>query len=150
MSLNKTIVITTLCAGALLAAHRAGAQNEGSAVISLLPVASVSASVSRAGATASGSAAIPVALLASGAAFTVRAIEVSARGTLVVLESASEGVAVGIELSGLAAAPSALTVGASVTSTLIAAGVVLSAADQALCLIPNAIGRALLHNEKIG
>ncbi len=53
-------------------------------------------------------------------------------------------------VAGAAAAGSvALGVGASVVTTVIASGVILSAAGEVLCFIPNAIGRALLYNEKI-
>ena len=54
-----------------------------------------------------------------------------------------------VELGAAAAGSVALGVGASVVTTVIASGVILSAAGEVLCFIPNAIGRALLYNEKI-
>ncbi|QTD45875.1 hypothetical protein [Ottowia testudinis] len=138
-----------LCASAMLAAHHAQAQSEVSVGLSMLPVASVVGAASVAGAAASSVVAVPAALLVSGAVLTVKAVEVSARGTVFVLERASDGAAVSVELGASAAGSVALGVGASVVATVIASGVILSAAGEVLCFIPNAIGRALLHNERI-
>ena len=122
-----------LCASALLLAstQAAQAQSEVSVGLSMLPVASVVGAASVAGAAASTVVAIPVALAVSGAVLTVKAIEASAHGTVIVLERASDAAT------------------ASVVTTVIASGVILSAAGEVLCFIPNAIGRALLYNERI-
>lgn len=140
-----------LCASAMLLAATppARAQSEASIGLSMLPVASVVGTASVAGAAASTVVAVPAVLLASGAVLTVKAVEASARGTVIALERASDGAAASIELGAAAAGGLALSVGASVTTTVIASGVILSAAGEALCFIPNAIGRALLHNERI-
>ena len=140
-----------LCASALLLAstQAAQAQSEVSVGLSMLPVASVVGAASVAGAAASTVVAIPVALAVSGAVLTVKAVEVSARGTVFVLERASDGAVASVELGAAAAGSVALGVGASVVTTVIASGVILSAAGEVLCFIPNAIGRALLYNEKI-
>ena len=142
-------VVAALCAGALLATTGAQAQSEASAAVSLLPVASVVGSAYVAGAAASTVVAIPAVLLVSGAVLTVKAVEASARGTVIVLERASDGARASIELGAAAAGGVALSVGATVVTTVIASGVVLSAAGEALCLIPNAIGRALLYSESV-
>ena len=42
-----------------------------------------------------------------------------------------------------------LVAGTVVTASVIGAGVVLSAAGEAIAFVPNAIGRALLHNERL-
>ena len=140
-----------LCASALLLAstQAAQAQSEVSVGLSMLPVASVVGAASVAGAAASTVVAIPVALAVSGAVLTVKAVEVSARGTVFLLERASDGAVASVELGAAAAGSVALGVGASVVTTVIASGVILSAAGEVLCFIPNAIGRALLYNEKI-
>ena len=138
-----------LCACALLAAHDARAQSEASVGLSMLPVALVVGGASVAGGAASAVAAVPAVLLASGALLTVKAVAVSARGTVVVLERASDGAAASIELGAAAASGLALSVGTVVTTTVIASGVILSAAGEALCFIPNAIGRALLYQERV-
>ena len=138
-----------LCASALLATTAARAQSEASIGLSMLPVASVVDTASVAGATASSVVAVPAALLVSGAVLTVRAVEVSARGTVFVLERVSDGAVASVELGAAAARGVALGAGASVVSTVIASGVILSAAGEVLCFVPNAVGRALLHNERI-
>ena len=43
----------------------------------------------------------------------------------------------------------AMTAGSLVTVSVIGAGVVLSAAGEAIAFLPNALGRALLHNERL-
>ena len=144
---------SVLCASALLLAAVSGpaqAQSEASLGLSALPVASVVGTASAAGAAAGASLALPAALLVSGAVLTVKVVEASARGTVIVLERMSDGAAASIELAAGAAASTALTVGASVTTTVIASGVVLSVAGEAIAFVPNAIGRALLHNERLG
>ena len=40
-------------------------------------------------------------------------------------------------------------VGTAVAVSVIGAGVLLSAAGEVLCFIPNELGRALLHNERL-
>ncbi len=57
---------------------------------------------------------------------------------------------VSVEIVGNVARSTALGVGASVTVAVIASGVVLSVAGEAIAFIPNAIGRALLHDERLG
>ncbi|RYF58422.1 MAG: hypothetical protein EOO29_50070 [Comamonadaceae bacterium] len=140
-------------AGALLAvgASPARAQSEASAALSLMPVASVVGSAA-AGSVIAGSAAgavlaLPVALSVGGAVLTVVAVDASVRGTVFVLERASDGAQVSIELAGRAASGAALGVGAVVVCSVIGTGVILSAAGAVLAFIPNAAGRALLHNE---
>jgi hypothetical protein len=131
----------------------ARAQSEASLVLSALPVASV---VGTAGAVA-GSAvagavavsALPVALTVSGAVLVVKTVEVSARGTVFVLERASDGARASVELTGRAASGVAASVGTAVAVSVIGTGVLLSAAGEVLCFIPNELGRALLHNERI-
>lgn len=120
------------------------AQSEASALsaISAMPLASV---------VASGSAvvALPLVLCTAGTVLVVRAVEVSATGTVYLLERASDGTRVSVSvLSGGAIAVSA-SVGTLVTVSVIGAGTVLSAAGEVLAFIPNAVGRALLHNQRL-
>jgi hypothetical protein len=42
-----------------------------------------------------------------------------------------------------------LVAGASVVVSVVSTGVVLSAAGEAVAFVPNALGRALLHNERL-
>jgi hypothetical protein len=66
-----------------------------------------------------------------------------------VLERASDGARASIELMGRGMAGSAIAVGSVIGCSVIGAGVVLSAAGEAIAFIPNAIGRALLHDERL-
>jgi hypothetical protein len=139
-----------LVSGLLMALSApARAQSEASVGLSMLPVASVVASgVAASGAVAAVSA-LPVALSVGGAVLTVKAVEASATGTVYLLERASDGARVSVEVSGRAASAAAIGVGSLVTVSVIGTGVVLSTAAEVLAFVPNELGRALLHNERI-
>ena len=134
---------------ALTAVAPAHANSEASAVLSLLPVASVVAVAGGASAAGGAVVAVPAALSVTGAALVVKSVEASAAGTLYVLERASDGARVSVEVVGRGVGASAQAVGTTVTSSVIGTGVVLSVAGEALAFVPNAIGRALLHNERL-
>ncbi len=95
------------------------------------------------------SVAAPVMLLSGGAMLTVVAVEASAEGTVWVLERASDGARASVTVSGAVVGGASLLVGAAVTVTAVSAGWVLSAAGQVIAFVPNEIGKALLHNERI-
>lgn len=126
-----------LVLGALAGGTRAQAHSSDLSLLSAIPLA-----VSVAPAAVST-------LAASGAVLTVVAVEASARGTVYVLERASDGARVSIEVSSDALGAASAVVGTSVQVTALGAGLVLSAAGQAIAFIPNALGRALLHDEKV-
>jgi hypothetical protein len=125
------------------------AQSEASIVLSMLPVASVVVAGAGASTAAGASVAAPVILSTVGAVFVVKVIEVTARGTVYVLERASDGARVSVEILGKGVKASAIGVGASVTVSVIGTGMVLSALGEAIAFIPNELGKALLHNERI-
>lgn len=127
---------------------RAQAQSEASA-LSALPLASVVVAGSTASATAGALVALPVALSVGGAVLTVRAVEASARGTVLLLERASDGAQASIALAGRGLGAVSVGVGTVVTVSVVGSGVLLSVAGEALAFIPNALGRALLHNERV-
>ena len=56
---------------------------------------------------------------------------------------------VSVEVLARAAVGGSIAAGTVVTVSVIGAGVVLSAAGSALAFIPNELGRALLHNERL-
>lgn len=153
---RSSFMTRTLLAASLALALAAGpvrAQSEASLMLSALPLASV---VGTAGAVAGSAAAgavavsaLPVALAVSGAVLVVKVVEVSARGTVYVLERASDGARVSVEVLGRGVGAASLMAGTVVTVSVIGAGVVLSAAGEVLAFVPNAIGRALLHNERL-
>ena len=93
--------------------------------------------------------ALPVALAASGAVLVVKTIEVSARGTICVLERASDGASATIEIAGRMAERMMLRTGQAVQVSVVGAGAVLSVAGAAIAFVPSELGRALLHNERL-
>ena len=108
--------------------------------ISAMPVASV------VGASAGAVVAIPVAFSTAGAVLVVKGVEASAKGTVYVLERMSDGARASVEVSGKAASAA---VGTVVFVSVISTGVVLSVAGKVIAFIPNEIGKALLHNERV-
>ena len=144
--MKKMFIVSLLAA---CTAFSAQAQSEASTALSLLPLASVVGTASVAGAAASAVVALPVALSVGGAALTVVAVEASAEGTVYLLARASDGARASVRLAGAAVQGSAMAVGTVVMVGVIGSGVVLSAAGEMIAFIPNAIGRALLHNERL-
>ena len=124
------------------------AQSEASALstLSALPVASIAVGAS---AVAGSVVAVPVVLSTAGAVLVVKTVESTVRGTLYVLERASDGASASIEIVGRGVGSVAMGVGTSVRVSVVGAGVLLSAAGEAIAFIPNALGRALLHNERL-
>ena len=134
----KTSLILALALAAALAqpaqAHRGNAASDLSAA-SLLPVAV--------------SVAAPVAIFASGAALTVVAVESVSDATVWVLERAADGARTSITLSGNLANGVSVAAGTAVVVSVVSTGWLLSTAGQAIAWVPNQVGRALLHNERI-
>ena len=150
MNLRFTPFLIAACALLVCAtaSFDAKAQSEASALsaLSALPLASVAVGGS---AVAGSVAAVPLALSVAGAVLVVKTVESTARGTLYVLERVSDGAQASVEIVGRGVGGVSLVVGASVTVSVVGAGVLLSAAGEAIALIPNALGRALLHNERL-
>lgn len=131
---RRAVAALAIAALALPAsAHRGGA-SEASA-LSMLPVAV--------------SVAAPAALLSAGAALTVVAVEAASEGTVWVLENASDGVRASVVLSGQLAGGLSVAAGTAVLVTAVSTGWVLSTAGRVIAFVPNELGRALLHHERI-
>ncbi|MDR7093368.1 hypothetical protein [Hydrogenophaga laconesensis] len=139
-------IVASLCLALAVGSTPARAQSEASAALSLLPVASV---VGTASAGAAALSVVPVALSTAGAVLIVKAVESTARGTVYVLERASDGARASVEVAGRAASGVVIGVGTVVTVSVIGTGVLLSAAGEVLAFVPNELGRALLHNERV-
>ncbi len=137
------VVLGLVLAGSSTAAR---AQSEASIALSLVPVASIVGTASTGSAAVS---AVPVALTLSGAVLVVKVVESSARGTVYLLERASDGAQLSVEVASQAASAVALGIGTVVTVSVIGTGVLLSAAGEVLAFLPNALGHALLHNERV-
>jgi hypothetical protein len=147
-SVANLLIATALSASTLLPIA-AFAQSEASVAVSMLPIASVVVAGAGVSMTAGAIVSIPIALAVSGSYLIVKTVESTARGTIYVLERASDGAAATIEMSGHAAHATSLVVGSAVTVSAIGAGVILISAGAAIAFIPNEIGRALLRNERI-
>ena len=133
-TIRFTLVATALSAALMTNARAHSAVSEASA-LSMLPVAV--------------SVAAPSMILGAGAVLTVVSVQASATGTVWVLERASDGARATLHFSGHVAQGAALSIGGVVMVTALTSGYVLSAAGNAIAFIPNEIGRALLHNERI-
>lgn len=144
----KVCAIAALVAFSTGLALPARAQTEASAVsaASALPLASIVAGTE---AAAGVSLAAPAALSAAGAVLLVKTVEVGALSTTYVLERVSDGARVSIEVARRGAASVSLAAGKTVQVSIIGTGVILSAAGEAVAFLPNALGRALLHNERL-
>ena len=129
------VACAALLAGTAAAPARAhGGLSEASA-LSMLPLAV--------------SVAAPALVLSAGAGLTVVAVQASGEATVWVLERASDGARASVTVSGAVAGGASLLVGTAVAVTAVSAGWVLSAAGQVIAFVPNEIGKALLHNERI-
>ena len=115
----------------------------------MLPVASVLVGASVIESSSKNVAELPAALSVGGSVLTVAAVEASADGTVYLLERASDGARASVKVAGRAAKGVSAAVGTSVTVSVIGSGVVLSAVGEVLAFVPNAIGRALLSNERL-
>jgi hypothetical protein len=144
-----TVLVAACAVFVLASSPKAHAQSEASAAVSLLPVASVVVTGAAASTVAGAVVAVPVVLSVAGTVLVVKAVESTARGTLYVLERASDGARVSIELGGKAVQGASIVAGTAVTVSVIGSGVVLSALGEAIAFIPNELGKALLHNERI-
>lgn len=132
---------TTLAVALLLACATARAEggagdlSTAASELSLLPIAVV--------------AAVPASVLVAGATFTVAAVETSAEGVEWVLVRASDGLRFTVRVAGRAAAGSVEAVGTVVAVTMIATGSVLEAGGRVIAFVPNELGRALLHHQRV-
>ena len=135
MSTFRFTLVAAALSAALMSSARAQSEVAEASALSMLPVAM--------------SVAAPSMILGAGAMLTVVSVQTSATGAVWVLERASDGARATLHFSGHVAQGAALSVGGAVMVTALASGVVLSAAGNAIAFIPNEIGRALLHNERI-
>lgn len=125
------------------------AQSETSLALSLLPIASVGMVAGSATGSSDAVIGIPLLLSAGTASLVVEGVEASAQGVKYVLKNTADGVSVVVEVSANAVGTASVAVGSVVKTSAISAGVILSSAGKVLAFIPNEIGKALLHNERL-
>ncbi|MBK7617293.1 MAG: hypothetical protein IPJ08_23620 [Burkholderiales bacterium] len=125
---------------AMLATTSGGAQAHGGPSSDLSAASAVPVAIS---------IAAPSMVLMAGAQLVVLSVQATARGSVWVLERVSDGVRFSVEVVG----QSLVAVGTGVTVLVMGTGWLLSTAaeggSQALCFVPNEVGRALLHNEQV-
>lgn len=129
------------------------------AALALLPAATIAPAAAHGelSAASSLSLAFPVAVLSvapavilgAGVVLTVVAVEAAASGTVWLVRRASDGVTASLHISGKIAASTVIGIGTALSVTVVAAGWLLSAAGEVICLIPNALGESLLYNERL-
>ena len=127
-------------------AHDRFGPSGGSLLLSTLPVVSV---VYAGAAASAATVALPVALSVTGSVLVVKTVESTVRGTICVLERASDGARVSVEVAARGTERALMSVGQSVEVSVVGAGAVLSVAGEAIAFVPNVLGRALLHNERL-
>lgn len=135
-----------LVSGGITTSYAQGDPSTAASTLSAMPLASVAMGASAVGV---GAAILPAAVLSAGSVLLVKTIEVSAQGAVYVLERASDGARVSVELLAGGVVAASLVTGAVVAVSVIGAGTILSAAGEVIAFIPNALGKALLHNEKV-
>ncbi len=135
LGLRFALTCVLACALPLPAqAHRNNAASELSA-LSFMPVAL--------------SVVAPMALVSVAGVYTLKAVELSAEGTVWVLERTSDGVRVSVTLASDAAAGASMAVGTIISALACSAGWVLHAAGKVVAIVPNAVGQALIYNERV-
>jgi hypothetical protein len=134
-TLIRSMLAAVVLAVGLHGPARAHGNASDASVLSALPIAV--------------SVAAPVMILSGGVMLTVVAVEASAEGTVWVLERASDSARASVTLSAAAAGGLSVAAGTAVVVTAFSAGWVLSTAGKAIAYIPNEIGTALLHNERL-
>lgn len=95
------------------------------------------------------SVALPASMLVAGATLSVVSVTALADGTLIVLERAADGARASVLLASGVAGGLSVAAGTVVVVTALASGWLLSATGQVIAFIPNELGRALLHNERV-
>jgi acyl transferase domain-containing protein len=68
---------------------------------------------------------------------------------VLVLERVSDGARASVEFLGRGAGAASLVAGSAITVSVVGAGVVLSAAGEAIAFVPNETGRALLYSQRV-
>jgi hypothetical protein len=147
-SVSCLLVSAIIASGALLSTSTY-AQSETSVAVSMLPIGSIVVAGSGASMVAGSIASIPIAFAVSGSYLIIKTVESTARGTIYVLERASDGASAVIEIAGKGIQAASLVVGSAVMVSAISAGIILVASGTAIAFIPNEIGRSLLRNERI-
>ncbi|MGL4233924.1 MAG: hypothetical protein ACRCWJ_21390 [Casimicrobium sp.] len=148
--ITQTLIAASLAVSmALSPVHAHTGASEASAMSVAVPIASVASVGVGTSIAAAGVVAVPAALSVAGATLVVKTVEVSATGVVCVLERASDGARVSLDIAGRSMATVGVSVGTAVSVTVLASGTLIVSAGEAIAFIPNTLGRALTHNERL-
>lgn len=142
--MQHAVLAAALCAG--LPAQARPGLSQASVAVSVAPVA---LSVGVIGAGGMVLSAVPVAVLSAGTTLVIVSVEAIGGATVWVLERVSDGARFSVKTAGGLSEGARASAGAAVTVSVIGAGTLLSAAGEVIAFIPNEIGKALLHNERV-
>jgi hypothetical protein len=148
LCLSTTLLLPSLHSSAY-AAENSASNNANEQCLSCAPSKASNASLKNAsaglGVLVAGSA-----MLVSGTGmYVVHSVQQVGEVSVLVLKSSAEGVSTTIELSGKGIKELALVSGAIIQTSATATGHVLMFSGQIIAFIPNQIGMALIHHEKV-
>jgi hypothetical protein len=95
------------------------------------------------------SVALPVVLVAGVGSIVVTGVQASADGVVWFVENVADGVKGSIRFAGDAVSAAAMVAGTVVVVTVVATGMLLSAAGHVIAFIPNEIGRSLSYDQRV-
>ena len=145
-------VLTLAASAALLGASVAHAQQGSEASIALSGLPFASAALSAEGLSTSGSEGLSEAALSTvlvGGSLVVESVEASADAVTYIIKNVAKGTSVVVKVSATGAGALSVAAGTAVEASTFAAGTILSAAGKVIAYIPNQVGKALLHNERV-
>ena len=87
--------------------------------------------------------------LSTAGQWVVKSVQASGNAIVYVIERVGDGTRLSLQVAQGAVGASAKAVGTVMSFTVVASGVLLLAAGEVLAFLPNELGRALLHNEKL-
>jgi len=88
--------------------------------------------------------------VAASGTIIVESVQLAGDASMVVLAGASDAASATLRVSGNVVQGASLAAGASVELVAVSTGYLLVAAGKVLAFIPNAVGSALLHHERVG
>lgn len=130
-------------------AHDPSGVSEASLALSSLPVASVAMVASGASAVGASILTIPAVVLSATAELLVVSAQASAKGTIWILERASDGVRMTARFVTDSARVATVASGQVIVVTAVATGWVLSVARDAIAFVPRGDAPSLFHNERL-
>jgi hypothetical protein len=120
--------------------------------LSAISTAAAEDSVTRASAASIGASVLTASaagwVVYSGSELTVKAVQASGDGVVLILQGASDAVETSARVSAEAAQAASIGAGHSVRVVAESTGYALMAAGTLLAFVPNEIGRALLHDAR--